>query len=184
MVGREVRYTLALRSTGAYEDSPLTVKQKVPAGWRFVRSEPPATADGADVIWTLGGLAKDGQQTIQAVFVPSGTGTVTASAVVTTADGLSAESHTPPRRAPGQPKLANGGDVPLANTLVRLRLPPEVQFARASAEGRHQPADGTVVWYLGTLPPREGRTLQLTCVARVAAAKALTSATATAEGLA
>jgi uncharacterized repeat protein (TIGR01451 family) len=57
-------------------------------------------------------------------------------------------------------RVENPSDAPLPGVLVRDKLPPELQFIVASQQGQHQ--NGEVVWNLGTLGPREVRTLQLT----------------------
>jgi uncharacterized repeat protein (TIGR01451 family) len=57
-------------------------------------------------------------------------------------------------------RVKNPADAPLANVMVRDKLPPELQFISASQQGQHQ--NGEVVWNLGELQPREERVLQLT----------------------
>jgi uncharacterized repeat protein (TIGR01451 family) len=68
----------------------------------------------------------------------------------------------PQKRFAGRPgewkiRVANEGDVPLTNVMVRDRLPPELEFEAASDNG--QANLGEVTWNLGTLEPRSQRVL-------------------------
>src|SRR5205809_2673002 len=57
-------------------------------------------------------------------------------------------------------RVANAGDVPLTNVVVRDRLPPELAFVSAGQGGGI--VGGDVVWNVGALQPREERVLNLT----------------------
>jgi uncharacterized repeat protein (TIGR01451 family) len=57
-------------------------------------------------------------------------------------------------------RVANAGDAPLSNVTARVRLPKELRFQSASANG--QLNAGEIVWTVGDLRPGEGRDLQLT----------------------
>lgn len=70
----------------------------------------------------------------------------------------------PQRRFVGRPaeykiRVANPGDVAVGGIVVRDRLPPELEFVAAPQNGTVQ--NGEVVWNVGTLQPREERTLEL-----------------------
>jgi uncharacterized repeat protein (TIGR01451 family) len=75
--------------------------------------------------------------------------------------------------------IANPGDVPLSNVVVRVQLPAEVSFLNASALG--QSMNGQVVWDLGNLPGREQKVLQVTARCTKANPRAANIVTATAD---
>jgi uncharacterized repeat protein (TIGR01451 family) len=76
-------------------------------------------------------------------------------------------------------RVTNTSDVPITNVIVRDLLPPELGFVSATEGG--QPADGQVVWNLGTLQPRQERTVQVTTRALRIARQAMNVATVTAD---
>ncbi len=76
-------------------------------------------------------------------------------------------------------QIANAGDVPLHNVVVRDRLPPELVFVSATQPG--QLAAGEVVWNVGNLQPREQRLLQVTARCQGLTRSALHQALATAD---
>ncbi|MCS7046228.1 MAG: hypothetical protein NZO58_07720, partial [Gemmataceae bacterium] len=76
-------------------------------------------------------------------------------------------------------EVENPADVPLANVLVRDRLPPELQFVAAGQQGQF--ANGEVVWNLGALQPREKRRLQLTTKCANLTKRAVMAVTASAD---
>jgi uncharacterized repeat protein (TIGR01451 family) len=119
--------------------------------------------------------------------------------VTATADGLRAEAaHTvtaqearltltlsgPAARYVERPatwdlRVGNATDAPLTNVVVRQQLPPELAFTCATEGGQH--SGGVVTWLLGSLAPRETKLLQATTRCTALAAKAVTTATASAE---
>jgi uncharacterized repeat protein (TIGR01451 family) len=90
----------------------------------------------------------------------------------------------PQKRFAGRPgewkiRVANAGDVPLTNVMVRDRLPPELEFEAASDNG--QPVQGEVIWNLGTLEPRTQRVLVIKAKATRPAPQAVQIVAATAD---
>jgi uncharacterized repeat protein (TIGR01451 family) len=75
--------------------------------------------------------------------------------------------------------VGNPGNAPLANVVVRDRLPPELVFVQASQGG--QPVGGEIVWNLGTLQPGEEKRVQLTARAEQVTPRAVNVVTATAD---
>ena len=55
-VNQEGTYTITLTNPGQVAVRSATVRQPVPAGSEYVRSEPPAIVEGKELIWTLGEL--------------------------------------------------------------------------------------------------------------------------------
>lgn len=76
-------------------------------------------------------------------------------------------------------KIVNTGEVPLTNLVVRDRLPPELGFVSASGDGKI--VGGDVEWNVGTLGPREERTLNLSTRCQKLALAAVQQATLTAD---
>jgi uncharacterized repeat protein (TIGR01451 family) len=91
----------------------------------------------------------------------------------------------PPVRYVGRPatwdiRVSNAGEVPIANVLLRDRLPPELTFTSATANGQY--SEGVVAWNLGSLAAGEERTVQVTATCARLSARAVSVATATADG--
>jgi uncharacterized repeat protein (TIGR01451 family) len=57
-------------------------------------------------------------------------------------------------------RVANPGDVPLQNVVIRDQLSPEVAFTSATELGQF--INGQVVWNVGTLPARAQKVVQVT----------------------
>jgi uncharacterized repeat protein (TIGR01451 family) len=91
-VGAEVPYTITVTNIGKVESREITVQDGVPEGLQYIRSQPPATVEGSQLIWTLGALQAGQSHTVEAVFKSTRVGPVTNCAVATTADGLRAEN--------------------------------------------------------------------------------------------
>src|SRR5262249_2128449 len=104
-------------------------------------------------------------------------------AVTVQAARMSLKLNGPPARYVDQPadwevRVANAGEVPLNNVVVRDRLPPELAFQSATEGGRF---DGTqVVWSLGGLGPGGEKRGQVTAKG-ARAARAVNVAEATAD---
>jgi uncharacterized repeat protein (TIGR01451 family) len=75
--------------------------------------------------------------------------------------------------------VANAGEAPLNNVLVRDRLPDELAFQTATDGGAVQ--GGEVVWNLGTLKAGESRVLKMETLTRSRSTGVTHTATATAE---
>ncbi len=66
-VGQEAPLTLAVVNGGPVDSRPVTVRVAVPDGCKYVRSDPPATPQGAELAWTLPAPAR-GRRMLQIVF--------------------------------------------------------------------------------------------------------------------
>jgi uncharacterized repeat protein (TIGR01451 family) len=75
--------------------------------------------------------------------------------------------------------VANAGDVPLANVVVRDQLPPEVSFLNATDLGQF--LTGQVVWNLGNLPAHGDKTVQVTARCLMLAPRVVNSAVVSAD---
>ena len=67
----------------------------------------------------------------------------------------------------------------MTNVVVRDKFPPELEFVGAGQGG--QLTAGEVVWNIGTLGPREKRSLQLTVLGRALTEAAVQAVIATAD---
>lgn len=76
-------------------------------------------------------------------------------------------------------RVANTGELPLNNVVVRDQLPPEVAFTGATELG--QLINGQVVWNVGTLPAREQKVVQVTARCAQRTARAVNVAVVTAD---
>jgi uncharacterized repeat protein (TIGR01451 family) len=97
---------------------------------------------------------------------------------------LAVEQVGPKWRYAGRPAtwtitVTNPGDTTLNNVTLRDQLPPEVTFKSASDNG--QAGGGAIVWNLGTIPPKEKKTVTITASCDRITQQAVSLATATAD---
>src|SRR5262249_22814132 len=81
-------YTLTVANTGKVDSQEVTLKNPIPEGLQYVRSEPAAILDGNQLVWTLAGLPTGSNHTVKVIARPTHPGPITTSAQVTTRDGL------------------------------------------------------------------------------------------------
>ena len=86
-VGQEAPLTLSVDNAGPVDSRPVTVRVTIPDGCKMVRSDPPATPQGQDLVWTLPAAAGHSRRMLQAVFQTDRVGPVTARASLTAEDG-------------------------------------------------------------------------------------------------
>jgi uncharacterized repeat protein (TIGR01451 family) len=170
----------------------MTVRDSVPDGVQYVRSDPPATVDGNQLIWTLAPLAGGRSHSLQAVVRTTKPGPVTNTAVVQTRDGLRAEHQattevTVPQigvqiKAPesavlGSPltyeiAVTNPGNGPATNVVL-------VDDFDGGLE--HDTRANPLRMPVGVLAPGETKTIPLTLTARQAG-RFMNRVVATADG--
>ena len=173
-IGQEAPLTLAVVNAGPVDSRPVTVRVTVPDGCKYVRSEPPATLQGKDLVWTLPAPAR-GRQLVQAVFQTDHVGALTARASLTAEDGRRDEKTavcdvTPPP-APQlkvwptgpetglvggqvvyQVRVQNQGTGPATNVVLKAALAGGLEY-----EG----GGDSVETRVGTLAAGESRTVTL-----------------------
>jgi uncharacterized repeat protein (TIGR01451 family) len=88
VIGQEVPYTITVTNNGQVETQTLTVRDVVPEGLQYVRSDPPASVEGKDLVWALAPLAPGKNHEIHANFVAQRTGPIVNCATVTGPEGL------------------------------------------------------------------------------------------------
>jgi uncharacterized repeat protein (TIGR01451 family) len=97
---------------------------------------------------------------------------------------VSLQIKGPPRRFVGRPadwdiRVVNTGEAALTNVVLRHRLPPELGFASATEGG--QLVQGQVEWRLGTLAPRQEKTVRVTTTSNQITPAAISVAVVTAD---
>ena len=86
--------TYSVSSTGGVETQQMVVKAVVPEGMQVVSANPKATADGNELLWSLGALPANQQHTVQVIYRPTRTGVASTTANVRTSDNLRGDSNT------------------------------------------------------------------------------------------
>jgi uncharacterized repeat protein (TIGR01451 family) len=191
-VGQEVPYTITVTNTGRVEVNAMTVRDAVPEGLQYVRSDPPATVEGSQLTWTLGGLQPGQGHTVRVVFRATRVGPVTNCANVTTTDGFRAEHCTttqitapqlavqktgPATGVVGVPityqiTVSNPGTGPATNVALSDSFDPSLE---------HESRANPVELKIGTLAAGESKTVPLTLTPRQVG-RLVNRVTATADG--
>jgi uncharacterized repeat protein (TIGR01451 family) len=194
-VGQEAPLTLGVSNGGVVASGPLTVRVSIPDGCKYVRSDPPATPEGDELVWALPSAPGHDRRTLQAVFQTERVGPLTARASLTTADGRRDEKtalcDVTPRPAPQlkvwptgpetglvgakivyQVKVQNEGKEPAANVVLKAALSDGLEYENGGAN---------VETAVGTLAAGESRTVALP-VRLTRAGAAATKVTAVGDG--
>jgi len=169
--GQPFTYEIVLRNVGLVPALGIRLEDELPAGTRFVGSQPPTTPQGDRLVWTGTRLPPAGEQRFRVEVIPAGgaewngKATVTVSVaqalrVAVSGGGLTLNLTGPPTVVVGHPvpfdlRLTNSGSTPLTNLTLRVPLPPGLQHPLGSAI---EAADLT-------LAPGETRTLNLELIA-------------------
>jgi uncharacterized repeat protein (TIGR01451 family) len=170
---------LEVTNTGSMPAKDVVLKDELPDGLVFGKSNPELKGAEKPLIWKLGTLMPGQTRRVELQAIPTQAGTFTNQAEVTAAGGVSRKTSTeiivgeaklkiskagPERRLVNRPApfhitVSNAGVVPLTNVQVSDEVPREVEFLGASMGGRFE--RGFVRWSLGTLRPGERRALQV-----------------------
>jgi uncharacterized repeat protein (TIGR01451 family) len=176
-LGQEIPYTITVTNTGPVEVQAMTVRNAVPEGVQYVRSDPPAVLEGNQLTWTLGVLPPGRAHTLQVVFRSTRVGPVTNCAAVETVEGLRDEkcattqiatpqltvtligpaTAAPNVAIPYRVTVTNPGGSPATNVLLT---------ASFDAGLEHETRANPVELPLGTLDPGASRTLPLALTPR------------------
>jgi len=122
-VNQAFTITYSVASTGTLETLPMVLKTAIPAGLELVSSQPKATADGNELLWSLPGLPGGKQHTVQAIFKPVQIGVATTNASVRTNDNLRADSGASVQVIEARIEIALSGP---ATALVGENLPYQI----------------------------------------------------------
>src|SRR4029079_7354543 len=81
--GAEFRYELIVRNTGTSSVAGVRVDDDIPAGTKYIGSDPPAEMSGDRLSWSLGTLDVGGEKRIAVRVKPTDEGEVKSRATVT-----------------------------------------------------------------------------------------------------
>lgn len=84
----EVTYVTTIANSGKMESRSMLVKEPIPDGLQYLRSQPPAFLDGKQLVWTLGTLPPGQMHTVQATYRTLRPGEVTCCSSVETEEGI------------------------------------------------------------------------------------------------
>ena len=194
-VGQEIPYTITVANTGQIETQAITVRDTLPAGTQLVRSTPPASIEGNQLIWTLGTLPGGKTYSLQAVLRTGTIGSITNCASMTTLEGYRDEkcvttNVTAPQQAqlslamPEPPSVAVGTPVTLQITATNMGNGPATGVLLSASFDKaleHQTRANPVELPLGTLAPGESRPIPLV-LTPTQAGRFSVRVTATADG--
>jgi uncharacterized repeat protein (TIGR01451 family) len=176
-VGQEIPYTIAVRNNGRVESQAITLREATPEGLQYVRSEPPAVAEGNQLAWTLAPLAPGQAHNVQVTFQANRVGPVTNTVIATTADGLRAEHSATTEVTQPQLNVSKVGPVagvvgtPITYqiTVTNSGTGPATNVVLSDdfdAGLEHDSRANPVELRLGTLGPNETRTIPLALTPR------------------
>jgi uncharacterized repeat protein (TIGR01451 family) len=194
-LNQEITYTISITNAGQGDAQAMTVRNPIPEGLQFVRSEPQASVEQNQLIWTLGVLPPGGSHTVRAVFKATRVGTVTNCASVVALEGFRDQKCVTTQITPpsvGQIKIdingpdsgtvgvpfsyqisiANPGTGPIGNVLLAAAFDAGLEEPSTRANPLELP--------LGTVAAGETKNVPLTLVPR-RTGKFTTHVTATAE---
>ncbi|MCS6852186.1 MAG: DUF11 domain-containing protein [Gemmataceae bacterium] len=192
VLGQDVPYTITVRNVGQIETQPITVRDVIPDGMQYIRSDPPATIEGNGLVWTLAPLPGGASHTVTVVFRPTKAGPVVNCVVASTPDGQRDEkcvttqvtvpnltvSKTGPATAVlGLPvtyqiTVTNPGNGPASHVVLTDEFDTGLE---------HESRANPVKLELGTLAAGESRTVTITLTPRQLG-RLVNRVTATADG--
>jgi uncharacterized repeat protein (TIGR01451 family) len=191
-VGQEVPYTLTVSNGSRVECQDMTLRDAVPDTLQYVRSEPPASVQGNQLIWTLAGLNGGQAHTVNVFFKATKPGVVTNTAEVQTRDGLHDQQQASTQiTTPGLAVQKNGPQtgvvgVPLQYEIVVTNTgsAPVNNVALVDdfdAGLEHESHATKLNLPVGTLGPGESKSVQLTLTPKQEG-QLVNRVTATADG--
>jgi uncharacterized repeat protein (TIGR01451 family) len=182
---KDIEYRLTIENISGADAHHVVVRDRLPAGTRFVRAEPkpssekPAKGGVTDLLWDFGTL-KAGQQKGIVLFInPAGTDEVQNSAYVQFEHGQTVKTRIakPGVRvratAPAQALLhdpiifrldvTNTGPATAKDVVLTDELPDGLQFI----DGKPSPKpEKPLTWKLGDLPPGQSRHLEYQVISK------------------
>ena len=184
-LNRPMSCQILVRNTGPAPVHQVTVRHRLSPGVTCKRSEPAASTDREELVWSLGVMQPGQQRRLEVQLVASQRGAMNCQATVafSTSAGQQVQVREPllllKMRAPEKAlvgenvnllfAVANPGDGVAELVKVKALLPEGLECSR----GRIVEMD------IGNLAPKETRTLQIACVAKAAGAhKAMIAANA------
>ena len=136
--GQELKYDLVVKNTGAVAVASVRLEDEIPAGARFVGSDPQAEVNGDRIAWVVGALEPGAERRVSVRVKPADEGEVRSRATVSFAVSVDARSRvTRPRLAASivgaevcrageettfQIKVTNSGSGPATKMMLQARL--------------------------------------------------------------
>ncbi|NOX56567.1 MAG: DUF11 domain-containing protein [Planctomycetes bacterium] len=180
-------YTIVIKNHGSSPAREVVVEDRVPANVELVGTIPQAELHGNRLVWKLGSLPPGAEKKISVKVIPKAEGQVGSVATVSfVAEVAAATKVTQPKlhfevSGPKKVKLGeqvtlkffvrNEGTADATGVVLRDIIPPELKH----------PDGNDLEYEVGTLPPGESRTIQLTLAAEKPG-KAVNQAIMTADG--
>jgi len=180
-------YSIVIKNHGTSTARHVVVEDRVPANVELVGTIPQAELHGDRLVWKLGSLPAGAEKKISIKVIPKAEGRVGSVATVSfVAEVAAATRVTQPKlhfelSGPQRVKLGervtlkffvrNEGTAEVTGVVLRDIIPTEL----------HHPDGNDLEYEIGTLPPGESRTIQLTLTAKKPG-RAVNQATMTADG--
>jgi uncharacterized repeat protein (TIGR01451 family) len=171
-MGQPAGYQLLVKNLSTSPVAGVVLRCPVPSGAKFVNSSPPAAAEGQVLHWDLGPLQSRQEKRIDLVLVPEVNGELTCMASLSYSatsvvrmpvrePKLAVKASVPGKVVVGEPAIltlvvSNPGDGPTDHVKLKVMLPEGLEHVRGK----------TVEVEVGSLLPRESRTVQVVCSAR------------------
>jgi uncharacterized repeat protein (TIGR01451 family) len=165
--GTEFRYELVVRNAGNVAVQNVRVEDEIPAGARYVGSDPPGELNGDRLVWAIGALDSQGEKRIAVRVRPTEEGELRSRATIGFAAVVDAKTRvTRPRVAIAatcqevckagedavfQVKVTNSGTGPAQNMVLRAEMTDGLYFSQGSK----------LETKLANLPAGETKTLTL-----------------------
>jgi uncharacterized repeat protein (TIGR01451 family) len=179
-VGQDIPYTITITNSGQIESGAITLRDPLPEGTQFVRSEPRAILEGTQLIWTLGVLPPGGRHIVQLALRANRPGELSNCVRMTSSEGITDEkcvrtqvsaqqlaqlvltmNDLPPTPVNSvvtyQISVSNPGSGPATNVTLNAEFDSALE---------HQSHASTLTTVLGTLAPGESKNMPLTLTPR------------------
>ncbi|QJW98962.1 DUF11 domain-containing protein [Frigoriglobus tundricola] len=146
--GAECRYELLVRNTGNVAVQNVRLEDEIPAGCKYVGSDPPGEMNGDKLVWSLGAVDGNTEKRVAVRVRPNEEGELRSRATVTFASAVEMKTRvTRPRitvtatcqevckvgeDAVFQIKVSNGGTGPAQNMTLRAEMSDGLYFSQGS----------------------------------------------------
>jgi uncharacterized repeat protein (TIGR01451 family) len=170
-IGQPLRYDIVVRNAGLTPVQQVRVDDEIPAGVRYVGSDPPGEAAGNRLTWHIGALEPYAERHIRVDVQPPGEGELQTRATVTFSGAASLRTLVVQPRVTlamrGPEQVAAGDPVPFQITATNTggTAIPSLTLRGRLTDGLQHPQGSFIEADLGALGPGESRTVTLTTTA-------------------
>ena len=171
-VGQAVTYQIIVKNISASAAQDVVVKQSVPAGARVTATEPKATEEDHVLTWALGTLEPRQEKRLDLQVLPEAAGSVVCNATVTITGSASTRLQVyEPKlmiKATGPDKVVLGDPAPVQLTVTNPgdASCEQVKITAHLSDGLEHARGQSIEYDLGSLRPKESRTVQVLCGAK------------------